>query len=324
MPLNLASLKEPNEKGTNAKGRSDELEGMVFSIQRFSLQDGPGIRTTVFLKGCSLKCDWCSNPESQSPHSEIMFRAQNCKACGTCVDACQIRAITFEDNTPHLNRDMCTLCMECVKACPNGALQASGEMISVEDIVNEVCKDELYYKNSGGGVTLSGGEPLLQSEFTYNLLKACKEKGLKTALDTCGHAPWDAMKRALEYTDIVLIDLKHLDPEKHLHATGVGNELILENLQKTVQSNQSRIWIRIPVIEGFNDSKGYFHDLAAYFKTMSLEKVSLLAYHEWGKAKYTALGRPYPKSSQGSLDKERLEPLKEILEAAGITVTIDH
>jgi pyruvate formate lyase activating enzyme len=214
--------------------------------------------------------------------------------------------------------------MDCVDACLNGALEATGDRLTVEEVVNEACKDELFYSNSGGGVTLSGGEPLLQAEFACRLLKVCKERGLQTALDTCGHASWDALQKALEYTDLVLFDLKHLDPEKHLKGTRVGNDIILENLKKTVQSNKARIWIRIPVIKDYNDSKEHFQKIATVLKEIPVEKVSLLAYHEWGKAKYTALGREYPHNSNGALDKERLNPLKEILEAAGIKVTIDH
>jgi len=324
MSLNPVSLNEPNKKLKDTKGHSLGKEGMVFSIQRFSLQDGPGIRTTVFLKGCPLRCDWCSNPESQTLDPEIMFRSHNCQSCGTCAEICKVQAITLEDSFPHLNREICTLCMDCVTACLNGALETTGERLTIEAVVEEASKDELFYSNSGGGVTLSGGEPLLQADFAYRLLKGCKEKGLQTALDTCGHISWDAMQRALEYTDLVLFDLKHLKPEKHLQGTCVGNDLILENLKKAVQSNLTRIWIRIPVIEDYNDSQEYFQELAAFLKTMPIEKVSLLAYHEWGKAKYTALDREYPHNSKTALDKERLEPLKEILETAGINVTIDH
>ena len=253
MSLDPASSSESSQKPKAVKDHSSGSEGMVFNIQRFSLQDGPGIRTTLFLKGCPLRCDWCSNPESQVLHPEIMFRIQNCKACGTCVEVCQVKAITLKDGTHHLDRKTCTLCMDCVDACPGGALQSTGKRMSVQEVVEEASKDELFYSNSGGGVTLSGGEPLFQGDFAFGLLKACKEKGLQTALDTCGHAPWDVMKRALEYTDLVLFDLKHLNLEKHLQGTGIGNDLILENLKKTVQSNQSRIWIRLPVIEHYND-----------------------------------------------------------------------
>jgi pyruvate formate lyase activating enzyme len=196
--------------------------------------------------------------------------------------------------------------------------------MKAESVIEEACKDELFYRNSGGGVTLSGGEPLFQADFAVSLLKGCKEKGLQTALDTCGHASWEVMSKALEYADLILFDLKHLNPEKHVQGTHVGNDLILENLKKTVQSNKARVWVRIPVIKDYNDSQEHFQDIATILKETSIEKVSLLAYHEWGKAKYTALGREYPQNSNGALDKEQLEPLKEILETAGFNVTLDH
>jgi pyruvate formate lyase activating enzyme len=302
----------------------DGDEGMVFSVQRYSLQDGPGIRTTVFLKGCSLRCRWCSNPESQNPHPEILFRSQSCKARRACLAVCEVGAISFGDGAPHLDRGLCTGCMDCVKACPNAAFEISGERMFLDEVVEEVCKDELFYTNSGGGVTLSGGEPLCQPEFAYRLLKRCKGKALHTVLDTCGHAPWETLSRLLRYTDLVLYDLKHLDPARHLEGTGVDNDLILENLSRTIDSNQSRVWIRIPVIPDYNDSEAHFRELAAFIQKKPVEKVSLLAYHEWGRSKHAALGREYPLHPTGFLPKERLAPLKEILETAGIDVTIDH
>jgi len=185
-------------------------EGVVFSIQRYSIQDGPGIRTTVFLKGCPLRCAWCSNPESQSPNPEIMFRSQKCQRCGTCANLCDVGAITLVDGVSRLDRSTCTMCMACVEACPSGALALSGKHMTVEDAVEESCRDEIFYTNSGGGVTLSGGEPLFQPEFSARFLRACKDRSIHTALDTSGHGTWQTLKRVLEYTDLVLFDLKHL------------------------------------------------------------------------------------------------------------------
>jgi len=302
----------------------DGDEGMVFSIQRYSLQDGPGIRTTVFLKGCPLRCSWCSNPESQNPHPEILFRKQSCRDHRACLEACEAGAISFENGGPHLDRVACTQCMDCVKACPSSAFEISGKRMSVEEVVDEASRDELFYTNSGGGVTLSGGEPLAQPEFAYRLLMRCKERALHTALDTCGSAPWETLDRLLEYTDLVLYDLKHLEPARHLDGTGVDNALILENLSRTIDSAKSRVWIRIPVVPGYNDSEEYFRELAAFIAENPVEKVSLLGYHEWGRSKHVALGREYPLEQTESLPKERLEPLERIMVAAGIAVSIDH
>lgn len=308
----------------NAEFISNGSKGIVFSIQRFSLQDGPGIRTTVFLKGCPLKCDWCSNPESQSSKPELMYRSTNCRSCGACVEACQPGAITFEDGRPRLDRLTCDLCLECVKACPNNALEVTGQIMTLEEVVHEAGQDEMFYINSGGGVTLSGGEPLSQPDFTLGLLKGCKEKGLSTALDTCGHAPWESLEQALEYADLILFDLKHLDQEKHKQKTGLDNSLILENLKRVVQSGKAAVWLRIPVIPGFNDSEEYFRDLAALLQPMPLEKISLLAYHKYGKSKYDALNRDYPPGDCPTLSEKDLEPFLTILENTGIPVSIDH
>jgi pyruvate formate lyase activating enzyme len=303
---------------------NDGTEGVVFSIQRYSIQDGPGIRTTVFLKGCPLRCNWCSNPESQSPHPEIMFRKQQCQKCGTCADVCEIGAVTLIDGTPSLDRGTCTMCMDCVEACPSGALEISGRRMMLEDVVEESCKDELFYTNSGGGVTLSGGEPLSQPGFSARFLKACKDRSIHTALDTSGHATWQVMKSVLEYTDLVLFDLKHLSPEKHLEGTQAKNDLILENLRKTLDSKAARVWIRIPVIPGYNDAAPYLKELALVVAEMRAEKVSLLGYHQWGKAKYEALGREYPHREVDVLLKARLEFTKRLMESEGIEATIDH
>jgi pyruvate formate lyase activating enzyme len=214
--------------------------------------------------------------------------------------------------------------MDCVEACPSGALEISGTRMTLGAVVEESCKDELFYTNSGGGVTLSGGEPLAQPEFSRLFLKACKDRSIHTALDTSGHATWPIMKSVLEFTDLVLFDLKHLSPQEHLEGTHAKNDLILENLRKTLDSKAARVWIRIPVIPGYNDADPYLKDLALVLAEMRPEKVSLLGYHEWGRSKYRALGREYPCDEVDILPEARLESIKRILEAEGIEVTIDH
>jgi pyruvate formate lyase activating enzyme len=298
--------------------------GRIFSIQRFSIQDGPGIRTTVFVKGCPLSCVWCSNPESQNPYPEIMARQQKCAGCGDCVEACPRDAIEVVDGISRVDRTLCDLCMECVEACPTGALEVSGEEIPIEEAVQESCQDEPFYKNSDGGVTLSGGEPLHQPEFALRFLKDCKDRGLSTVLDTCGYAPWEVLEGILEYTDLVLFDVKHLDPEMHLKGTGVENDLILANLEKTLRSGRARVWIRIPLIPGYNDSEEQARAVAGLLAGKPIEKVSLLDYHEWGKPKYGFLGRDYPFAGEIAEDQGKLERWKGILEAEGIPVTIGH
>jgi pyruvate formate lyase activating enzyme len=240
------------------------------------------------------------------------------------LEACEVGAISLADGAPHLDRVACTECMDCVKACPSGAFEISGKRMSVDEVVEEACRDELFYTNSGGGVTLSGGEPLAQPEFAYRLLARCKEKALHTALDTCGFAPWETLVRLLEHTDLVLYDLKHLEPTRHLEGTQVDNALILENLRRMIETATSRVWIRIPVVPGYNDSEEHFRKLADFLAKNPVEKVSLLGYHEWGRSKHVALGREYPLAQTAPLPKERLTPFEGILANAGIEVSIDH
>ncbi len=302
----------------------DGSEGVIFNIQRFSLQDGPGIRTTVFLKGCPLRCGWCSNPESQAIRPEIMFRSQQCQKSGACAEVCEEGAITLAGDALHLDWSRCTMCMECIEACPSGALEITGERLKLEDVVEESCRDEPFYINSGGGVTLSGGEPLFQPEFSRRFLEACKERSIHTALDTSGHASWETMERILAHADLVLFDLKHLSAEKHLEGTQVRNDLILENLRKTCDRDEARVWLRIPVIPGYNDADPHLEELARLAGELCIEKVSLLGFHHWGRSKYRALGRPYPYDETDALSKERLEAAGRAMEAHGIAVTIDH
>jgi pyruvate formate lyase activating enzyme len=253
-----------------------------------------------------------------------MFRAQQCQECGTCAGVCEHGANTLADGVPLLDREMCRACGKCVEACPSGARELSGRRMALEDVVDEACRDELFYTNSGGGVTLSGGEPLCQPEFSRLFLKACQDRSIHTALDTSGHAPWPVMERVLEYADLVLFDLKHISAEKHLEGTQARNDLILENLKRTLEANGSEVWIRVPVIPGYNDAELHMKELALVVTGMGARRVSLLGYHEWGRAKYAALGRDYPQDGTGVLPEANLESMKRVLEAEGIEVTIGH
>lgn len=301
------------------------VKGPVFLIQRYSIQDGPGIRTTIFLKGCPLRCKWCANPESQNLHPEILVRRMKCEKCGTCLEACEAGAITLDEDGARIDRSKCDLCLKCADVCPTGAIERTGEYITLEDAVEEAGRDSLFYRNSGGGVTLSGGEPLFQPEFAINLLKACKAKGISTALDTCGHAGWEVFDQALQDTDLVLYDVKHLDPEIHYRGTGVKNDLILENLGKLVKDKRARVWIRVPIIPDFNDSEEYIRELAAFLKGLPVEKISLLGYHEYAKPKYESLGLEYPLGdSLVKPSEEKIEHFKEIMLSSGLDVTIGY
>jgi len=297
--------------------------GLIFNIQRYSIHDGPGIRTTVFLKGCPLRCKWCSNPESMQPYPEIMVRDINCVKCFKCVESCPVGAITRVGDTREINRQTCSLCGECVKACPSGALALVGKYMNVAEVMDAIEKDRLFYLNSGGGVTFSGGEPLIQAEFVGEVFRLCKQRGIHTTLDTTGYSPWPVLKNVLGYTDLVLYDIKHLDPAEHEKGTGCGNELILDNLSKTIEMVAT--WLRIPVIPNFNDSVLYMENVAKFIAKLprgQIEKISILPYHNWGEQKYESLGLKYAFRETLVPSEEHIHRLMEILESCGIDVSV--
>jgi len=297
--------------------------GEIFNIQRYSIHDGPGIRTTVFIKGCPLKCRWCSNPESQNLFPELFFREKKCNKCGKCLAACSQAAIIMSKDDITIDRQRCDRCMKCVEACLPQAITCTGESKTVQEVIDEASKDEMFYWNSDGGVTLSGGEPLSQPEFALSLLKICKEKSFHTALDTCGYAPWPVLEKILDYTDLVLYDIKHINPAQHLAGTGFDNKLIIDNLKRTAEKKK-RLWIRIPIIPGYNDSEEHMKDLADFLAHISVEKVSLLGFHEWGRNKYESLGRDYFFKELSPVKEDALHTLRNILDSYGLNVSIGY
>jgi pyruvate formate lyase activating enzyme len=287
---------------------------------RFSLHDGPGIRTTVFLKGCPLSCLWCHNPESQSRKPEVMYAEDRCVRCGDCVKACEHGALTWADG-PIRDLSRCLQCGECAKACFADARRMVGECVSVSEIVARLRRDLVFFDQSGGGVTFSGGEPLMQPEFLFAALKSCKAQGIHTAVDTCGHASLETMARIASVADLFLFDVKLVDPERHKEFTGVSNVLILKNLASLVESKK-RVMVRIPVVPGVNDDEANITASMDLLSRMGVQHVDLLSYHQTGTEKYQRLGSKYELQNLVPPSPEMMNDLSDRFCREGFTVRI--
>jgi pyruvate formate lyase activating enzyme len=297
--------------------------GIIFDLKKFAIHDGPGIRSTVFFKGCPLSCLWCHNPEGISSAQEVMVFAQRCLAsCRACLELCPKKALNKGKESIVLNGDLCNACGLCTTACPCEALQMAGRVVSVKEIMAELAKDAIFYQDSGGGITFSGGEPLLQIDFLYELLLACKERGWHTAVDTCGHTPFKSFMKILPLVDLFLYDLKIIDPAKHCRLTGVTNDLILENLSKLSPICRS-LSIRIPLIPGSNDSEADIKELAEFCATLPhVHPVHLLPYHRGGSGKRKRLGQVDPLPDTKAPTAARMQKIKEIFCQRKLPVTI--
>ena len=277
-----------------------KVTGIVFNIQKYSVHDGPGIRTIVFTKGCPLSCRWCSNPESQMLKPQMAFNATRCigtDKCHYCIPACPYQAIKAEGNALNIDCTHCNECesIACSKACPAGSIITYGQTRTVEDVLNAVAQDAIFYTRSGGGMTISGGEPLFQKEFAIALLREARRRRIKTAIETCGCYEWERLEEAAPLLNYVLFDVKHTDSEKHKWATGVGNELILSNLKKLLETfPELPVQVRTPVIPGFNDDEETARPIGKLLKGYANVTYEALPYHRLGTQKYAFLGREYP------------------------------
>lgn len=294
------------------------ITGTVFNVQRYSIDDGPGIRTTVFFKGCPLRCLWCSNPESQSAEPQLLHRESLCKQSYRCVAACPVGAITVGADGIVIDRDVCTVCGDCVEACPHDAMRITGKKMSVDEIFDIVKRDIDFYIDSGGGVTLSGGEVLMQPEVALALLKRFKKADLHTCVDTAGFGSTSGLKRLFPYVDLFYYDIKHTDPKIHEAQTGRTNELILRNFKEVAASGVPFV-VRVPVVPGFNDNSDAISDIADLVaRTSPGATVNLLPYHRYGQQKYAQLGRKYPMEGAETPPPKFMEAARKIVQSHGL------
>ena len=297
--------------------------GVIFNIQRHSLHDGPGIRTTVFLKGCPLSCLWCHNPESQDPRPAVIRIGQRCAGCGTCAAVCPNGAIAPSGETRDWSK--CSACGLCAQACPWGAREVVGRVVSVEEVMSEVLKDRVFYEESGGGVTFSGGEPLIQGAFLRGLLEACKREGVSTALDTSGFAPWGEIEPLVPLVDVFLYDLKLMDDKRHRIYVGASNASVLDNLarlSREVAGTKTSIVARLPLVPGINDGEENIRETGKFLRSCGVSRADVLPYHDIGMDKYGRLGRAYRLAHLRPPDEESLRRTVSLLRSLGLDVKV--
>jgi pyruvate formate lyase activating enzyme len=298
------------------------MKSLVTNIQGYSIHDGPGIRTVVFLKGCGLECQWCSNPECISPRAEIGFIKKLCTKCGKCADVCPNGALDYRaDKLPHIDRAKCNGCGECSSVCSYKALVLYGKAMTAEEIFNAVNQDKMFYDTSGGGVTVSGGEALLQPDLVCELFKKCRQAGINTCVETSGNAPEASLKQVLPHADYILYDLKLMNSEQHRRYTGKPNKLILSNAKSAAKSGVA-VLFRMPLIPGINDSEPNIKETSEFLKSLGHSRIELMPYHGLGKGKYESLDKQYPSNDIRSPEPGHLESIKKTLESKGIACTI--
>ena len=311
-----------NETVSRESGRNDDSR-LVLSITRMTIHNGPGLRTLVLFKGCPLRCCWCSTPDSQKSEPEIAVYPAKCIKCGLCAPVCPVHAITLIDEKPVIDRSLCTVCGKCAEVCNAQAIEILGHRMTVAQLVTEVKKDEIVFKYSHGGVTISGGEPLFNPGFALKLLLAFKQEDINTGVDTSGQIPRSGLEPVLPYVDFFLWDIKHMDPQQHKRLTGVANELILSNA-KAVSERHVPLYIRIPLIPGCNDSEENIRATAKFALGLSsLVEVDIMPLHHLGKSRYESLDRPYPIGNLELVPDEQIQKTKSLIESYGLKCRIE-
>ncbi len=301
----------------------DQPAGIVFNIQHYSIHDGPGIRTVVFLKGCPLACCWCCNPESMDRNPELAFRQTLCNGCGECIPVCPKEALSLnrEKNTIIIDRQLCSDCGACVPVCVRGALTIYGKRMSASEVVEDVAKDAPFYARSGGGVTVSGGEPCIHPSFLMAILKGCKEAGIHTAIETSGYVNNRFFNRLIKEVDLVLFDLKLMDPDRHYVATGRKNDRILNNA-RLLASSGSDIRFRMPLIPGINSDDKNLTALANFLHSIGHPSIELMPYHQFGRGKYVATGKTYTMGERPAATSADSENACRVLGGQGIECSV--
>jgi len=298
-----------------------DVTGVIFNVQRYSTEDGPGIRTTVFIKGCPMHCPWCHNPEGLDSRPELMWYDVRCIGARECLEACPEDALTLTPEGMVIDRELCDACGDCEEACPAAALEVIGRERTAADVAAEALRDKVFYEKSGGGVTLSGGEPALQVDFSLALMGMLKEEGIHLALDTCGGVRWERLKPLVDLSDLVLMDIKIMDEEKHLKHTGVPLELVLENARQVAELGLT-LWIRTPVIPGYTDSEENVRAVARFIRENlpTVERYDLLAFNNTCDAKYRRLDKLFPLSGESLISEQKMGELAGAAAEEGLDV----